>query len=212
MIKYRCYLHMKNQYRTIHSWCMKQEFCDLFCRYKTHLNFPHGLKLELPFFKHHLLFMCSCVETSKPPSCFQMCRRVRYWKKSSQQTVVRLRWRQRAQEVFQRLFTIKSQFFPPPWIYFVTPPSPSPHLFVQLPLVAPHSLSGWTLVFLSHSVGLISSLCMVIVLQLPPPEHKAPRNLTDICCLKYFSVFGHSVMGSSQTSWIQTKCAFNEIL
>lgn len=68
---------------------------------------PHW-SLSLLLFSIRVLL---CENVQKPTSYFQMCRRNRYWNKCSRQTVVRLRWRWRAQEVFPLLECTLS--FPP---------------------------------------------------------------------------------------------------
>lgn len=65
---------------------------------------------------------------------------------------MRLRWRQRAQEVFQRLYF--SLF---PFLAYIL--SLLPHSLAPIALTA--TLVGNSLVFLSHSVSLVFSLCML---------------------------------------------------
>lgn len=122
-----------------------------------------------------------------------MCRRNHYWFKCrQQQAVVRLRWRQRAQEVFQRLFTVNLCFPSLSWFLSLLPRSLSPDGPSRAFWV------GTSPVFLSHSVYLVSVLCMVSVSQflsndwhlcrIVMPSLECKVSVTDICCLKYFSV------------------------
>lgn len=145
-----------------------------------------GLTLALTVtsscFVHHLLSMRSCIKT-KPWSCFQMCRRVRYWNKCRQQAVLRLTWRQRAQEVFHRLFTVNlcpSFLVPQPrqpsWPFWLDT------LWSFCPTASTWSLSSAWLSFSSSRPmnGTSAESCCLHW------NTKIPQS-TRICSLKYFS-------------------------
>lgn len=99
----------------------------------------------------NLLSICSCIKTPKPTWHFQMCRRIHYWNKCRQQTVVRLRWRQRAQEVFQRICLFKVNLCLPSLTLFchsfLLPQSQLPSAILvgknHRSLLSPQCLSGF---------------------------------------------------------------------
>lgn len=121
------------------------------------LNFSSGLHqvLYVPF-----LFMCQSNKTPNSTSYFQMYRRLHYWNKCRQQ-VVRLRWIQRAQEVFQWHYIHSEPLFSV--LAFILSLLPVP----SVPLGLTATVVGDSLVFLSSSVFLVSLLCTVTCFQAP---------------------------------------------
>ncbi len=149
-----------------------------------------------------------------------MCRRIRYWNKSRQQTVVRLRMTQRAQEVFQRLSSV---------ILFFLPQNLFCHSFLVLQPWKPSSHYGWALTGLfvpQHLYGLLPLHGYCFFQLLSNEWHSAGKcclhwntnypktyKVTDICCQKYVFVFNvilptFSLMKNWQnfySFWINTK-------